>query len=493
MTTAQVVVNKFATVGSMWVVALQLSPDEIGMAYLALALWHYLVLLPPLTLGDVLVAHQRRFDLAAPEVRRIALMIGLGCAGLMFLSAPLLVTFYSQYPPSRLMALLWILALRPVADALCPVALASLRRDLRYGSIALADGSIQLLATISTVTMALAGASVFALVLPQVVATFAKAAAYWKASRPMLAPTRPVPPWMRGRVRAVIWRDTLRAGFAQYAHNLVVLLPAVILGRFSTESQTGLFAFSFMLATQANGLVASQLGTVLQPIFGRMEQDPARQAQAYRRVLRAIGAVAVSLTLVQAAVSRPMFELFLEPKWAVAIPVFTVLSVLEGIYFATAPTMSLLRAQRRFGVYFGWQITHLAVAAATFYLVAADYGALGVAVASLACWSVSLPTAVWLCGRPTGRSAWESVYVFLEPWRVCLPVGLAAWWASDALADHGAWGSALALGFVGPTAFALCLMLTRWANPEAWMDIRPLFRAAMGRIFRRRPGMGATT
>jgi hypothetical protein len=30
LTTIQVVVNKLATVGSMWVVALQLSPDEIG-------------------------------------------------------------------------------------------------------------------------------------------------------------------------------------------------------------------------------------------------------------------------------------------------------------------------------------------------------------------------------------------------------------------------------------------------------------------------------
>lgn len=493
MTTLQVVVNKFATVGSMWVVALQLSPDEIGMASLALALWHYLVLLPPLTIGDVLVAHQRRFDLAAPAVRRIALTIGVGAAALMALSAPLLVTFYSQYPPSRLMALLWILALRPVADALCPVALAGLRRELRYGSIALADGSIQLVATIATVVMALAGASVFALVVPQVVATFAKAFAYWKASGPMPRTRSAMPAWIERRVSRVIWRDTMLAGLAQYAHNLVVLLPVVVLGRLSNENQTGLYAFAFMLSAQANGLVAAQLGTVLQPIFGRLAQDPARQAQAFLRVLRTIGAVAVPMTLVQAAVSRPLFELLLEPKWAAAIPVFMVLSVLEGFYFATAPTMSFLRAQRRFGAYFGWQVTHLAAAAVTFVIVAADHGALGVSFASLLCWAVSLPTAVWLCGRPMGRSPWDAVSVFFEPWRLGLPVALIAWWVSEALASRGTWGSALAIGCVGPTAFVLCVVLTRWTNAAVWSDLGPLISAAAGRIARRRAASGSAT
>jgi PST family polysaccharide transporter len=491
LTTIQVVVNKLATVGSMWVVALQLSPDEIGMASLALALWHYLVVLPPLTLGDVLVAHQRRFDLAAPVVRRMAILIGLGAGALMVLLAPLIASFYSQYPASRLIALLWILALRPVAEALCPVALASLRRDFRYGSIALADGAIQLFATISTVGMALAGASVFAMVVPQVVATFAKAFAYWKVSRPAPRPVQTPPAWIRRRVRAVIWRDTLLAGSAQYAHNLVILLPLVVLGHLSTENQTGLYAFAFMLSAQANGLVASQLGTVLQPIFGRLGQDPARQAEAFLRVLRTIGSVAVPMTFVQAAVARPLFELLLEPKWAMAIPVFAVLSVLEGFYFATAPTMSLLRAQRRFGAYFSWQVTHLAVATAAFSLVAADHGALGVAVASLICWAVSLPTAVWLCGRTTSQSVWKSVRTFVEPWVVGLPIGLATWWASETLALHGAWGSAVAIGCVGPAAFVLCIVLTRWTSPAAWRDLGPLIGAVVGRVTRRPQGIRA--
>jgi PST family polysaccharide transporter len=481
LTTIQALVNKLATIASMWVVALKLGPDEIGMASLTLALGIYLVILPPLTLGDVLVAHQRRFDVIAPAARRIALSIGLATAAAIAIAAPFLAHWYSKYPSGTMMALLWVLALRPVADAMCPVALASLRRDFRYGTIALADGSIQLVATIATVVLALAGASAFSLVVPQVVATFAKAVAYWKASAPRVDRPQPIAPWIDRAITRSIWRETLLAGSAQYAHNIVVVLPVVILGYCSNEDQTGLYSFAFMLSAQANGLIASQLGTVLQPIFGKLGHDPLRQSEAFLRVLRTIGAVAVPMTLVQAALARPLFELVLQPKWAQAIPVFAVLSVLEGFYFATAPTMSLLRAQRRFGTYFGWQVAHLVIAAAAFFMVAGAHGALGVAVASLACWGISLPTAVWLCGRPTRRGVAESIGVFTAPWSAALPVGLVLWWASDALVGHGAWGSAAALLGLGPVAFVGCLLLARWTQPAAWADLQPM----MGGVLRR--------
>jgi PST family polysaccharide transporter len=482
LTTIQALVNKLATVVSMWVVALELGPDEIAMASVTLALGIYLVILPPLTLGDVLVAHQRRFDIVAPAAQRIALVIGFATAAFIAIAAPFLANWYSRYPTGTMMALVWVLALRPVADALCPVALASLRRDFRYGTIALTDGSIQLLATLATVAMAIAGASAFSLVVPQVVATFLKAIVYWKASAPRTGRPHPIPAWVDRAVTRSIVRETLLAGSAQYAHNIVVVLPIVILGYCSTADETGLYSFAFMLSAQANGLIASQLGTFLQPIFGRLGHDPLRQAQAFLRVLRTIGAVAVPMTLIQAALARPLFELVLEPKWAMAIPVFAVLSVLEGFYFATAPTMSLLRAQRRFGAYFGWQVTHLAVAAVAFALVAVDHGAMGVAVASLACWGLSLPTAVWLCGRPTRRGVAESIGVFTAPWSAALPVALGTWWLGSVLVGWGDWGRTLSLGLLGPAAFLACILLTRWTQPAAWADLQPMIGGVLRRL-----------
>jgi len=161
--------------------------------------------------------------------------------------------------------------------------------------------------------------------------------------------------------------------------------------------------------------------------------------------------------------------------------VFAVLSVLEGFYFATAPTMSLLRAQRRFGIYFGWQVAHLVIASAAFITVAQSHGALGVAIASLACWGVSLPTAVWLCGRSNHRRFVDSIGVFMASWCAALPIGLGLWWIAGTLAAQGAWGSILALVVGAPVAFLACVMLVRWTQPEAWTDLQPM----MGGVLRR--------
>ena len=314
ITTLQALINKAATIASMWVVAGQLAPEEIGMASLTLALGVYLLILPPLTLGDVLVAHQKRFELVAPAARRIALTIGLATTILIAIAAPFLARWFTQYPPGTMMVLLWVIAFRPLADALCPVALASLRQDFRYGSIALTDGSIQLVATVATVTLAMVGASAYSLVVPQVVATFAKALAYWIASSPKVDRSKHLAPWVDRAVTRTILREAILAGSAQYAHNIVVVLPIVLLGYFSTEEETGLYSFAFMLSAQANGLIASQLGTVLQPIFGRLAHDSVRQGQAFLRVLRAIGAIAVPLTLIQAALARHCLNSYSNPN-----------------------------------------------------------------------------------------------------------------------------------------------------------------------------------
>lgn len=485
LTTAQVVVNKIATLVSMWVVAYELGPDELGMGWLALQLGLYLVLLPPLTVGDVLVAHQRRFGLVAPAARRMAIVAGVASSILIACVAPLLSKLNPQYPPATLTVLLWVIAWKPIGDALCPITHGALRRDLRYGTLALIDGTIQLTATAATVTLAVCGAGALAIVLPQVVAMFIKAVSYWRWARHDTTP-HAVPPWVARHISRTLWREFLLAGSAQYAHNVVVGLPVVILGYLSTEEETGRFAFAFLLSAQANGLIASQLGTVLQPIFGRLGHDPARQADGFLRVLRTLGAVAVPVTLLQGALGKPIFDLAFDARWQPAILIFSLLSVLESFYFATAPTMSLLRAQRRFGAYFAWQVSHLVVAAVVLALVAPRWGGLGVAIATLACWVVSLPVAVWVCGRPARLPVGTVMRVFFAPWTAALPVAGATWLLANWLCGQGAWGGLAALLIVGPVALVVCIGAIRWTQPAAWADLAP-----MAARLRRRPPAGS--
>ncbi len=487
-TSAQAVINKFLTVGAMWVVALRLTPDEFGMAAFTLAAGVFLVILPPLTVGDVAVTHRRRFALIAPMATRLALYVGVASMAVIAIAAPIVAAIYDKYPTGILTGLIWVVALRPVGDALATIPLSHLRLGFDYRTIALVDGSIQLVATTATVVMAFLGCSALSLVLPQVVACFAKAVMYrskQRADTSSVQARREWTPRHSKRVRGRIAREFALAAIAQYAHNILVLLPVPILAYFSTEEQTGFFAFAFMLSAQANGLIASQLGTVLQPIFERIGTNMQRQVDGFLRVVRVIGAVAVPVVLLQAALAAPLFSLLFEEKWQGAIASFAVLSLMEGCYFATAPTMALLRAQGRFATYFVWQATHFALSVVAYCFAAKQFGALGVAACAAILWAISLPIAVRLCIGGRAAATWTAARVFIAPWLTAAPIALGVWVAWLFLQPLGTVGMILALVVVGPLGLVAALAATRFSQPSAYAELVPMAKKMTHRILRR--------
>ncbi|MSR29184.1 MAG: hypothetical protein EXS03_06385 [Phycisphaerales bacterium] len=470
----QIAVNKVGTIISIWLVAQLLSPDEFGMAALTVSVGLFLSILPPLTVGDVIVTHTTRFEPIARAAMRLANLVGIGTFILTAIAAPIVAWCYGEPMLGVFVGLLLVVALRPVSFGLVAVPLARLRVAFDYRSIALIDGWTQLGATTLVVVLAYVGCGPLALVLPQVAVTFVRAYYYRQRTRRIAIaverPPSPVPECSREEHRRLIGQFAL-AGIAQYVHNTLVILPVLVLGYFASEHATGLFAFAFSLSTQANGLIAAQLGTVLQPIFVGLGHATERQVAGFLRVVRVLGAGAVPICLLQAALAEPLFRLLLEPKWDEAIPVFAVLSLLESSYFATAPTMALLRAQSRFKTYFVWQVLQFVIAAGAFVAVAPAYGALGVASCSAILWMTSLPIAVWLCTRPMGGSIWQGIGIFVVPWATAVPVAGGAWYAWTLLEPLGTPGMILALLVVGPAALAVSLWLTRFTQPSAYAEI----------------------
>jgi O-antigen/teichoic acid export membrane protein len=487
-TSGQAMVNKLATAVGIWIIARHLSQDEFGMASLTFAIAGFMVIFPPMVMGDVLITYQRYIDRISGDGLRLALATSGATTLAMCALAPFIAAFYSNYPAGTLTGLVMAISLRVTADASGIVPLSRLRGALLYRRIALVDGTAQLAATLATVGLALNGAGAMSLVLPQVLVAVAKATAYaWACTGSGRRIARHSP---RSRLYPRIRADFFTASLAQYVHNAAMALPPLLLARLSTETETGIFGFAFMLATQVTVLIAYQLGLVLQPIFVKMRDDPARQAAAYLRVLRVIGTIAVPLSLLQAALAEPMFALLFPGKWEAALPVFAVMSVVQCFYFGVTPGISMLKAQARFGAYFVWQATHVSIALCAYSVAAVYGGAFAVAVTDAALWAVSVPFATWIATRGSGRSAIEAISVFATPWVTAAPVALLAWFAWMGLAPLGLVGQVVSLAVVGPIAFAVCMLLIRWTQPATYAELRSLagfrkIRDAAGRMLGR--------
>ena len=107
------------------------------------------------------------------------------------------------------------------------------------------------------------------------------------------------------------------------------------------ETEVGLFVLAATYAIQANTVIAGQIGSVLQPIFAHVREDAGRQIGGFLRATRLLSAIAVPLSLVQAAIAVPVFHLLFPPKWTGSIAIFAVLSVAQAFVFVSAPAIAL--------------------------------------------------------------------------------------------------------------------------------------------------------
>ena len=470
-TSLQSVLNKVVAAVALLVVALFLSPEEFGDANRALAALAFLSVFTPLAMGDVLVAHQRILPTLARAGDRIGLLAGVSMATFVVVATPLLAHALPDDGQRLFLPLMLVIAVRPLLEAVVVAPQALLRSDLRYRTIAMIDGIAQLLASLATVAMSMLGAGAFSLVVPQVLALGARGLAYRRCAKPT-----PRPASMRRATRLLL-APFVFGSLAQYVHNVLVTLEVLALSVCSGSVEVGLFAFAFTLASQANVVIAFQLGAVLQPIFGRIGSDPLRQAHALLRTIRVLGAVIVPLSTLQAAVAPTLFGAVLPERWEPAMPAFIGLCALQAVYFGNAPLMSYLKARRRFRGFLAWQCTQLLVSAGVFAWIARTHGAAGVALASACVWGVAVPLVTCIALRGTGVRSPAVLSAFFRPWLAAIPSGIAVAALGLSLVPAPAWVQVVFVGLAAAAALACALVATRWTDPLAWSDVRiPLIK-----------------
>lgn len=461
--TAQAMANKIASAASMIFVARELDQAELGLGTLVLSIATFAVILPPLVMCDVLVARQARLASVLPAGRALALRVGLATTVMLCLASPAIASFYPRFPFATTVGLICVIALRSSTNAIIAPALAQLRSDLRYRRIVTIDGGTQLISTLLTLALAFSGAGAAAIVVPQLVASALRAVLYAQARRATTSPTTPPSVTEADELR----RDFRFAALAQYVHSAVGAAPLLILGRCATEVETGDYAFAFMLATQSTVIVAYQLGIVLQPIFSKLSLEPDRQVTGYIRAVRAIGGIAVPISLLQCVLAPALFALLFSPKWDAALGTFQVLSLAQAFHFSLAPTLALLKAQGRFRTILSWQSIQLLATALVLPFGAMNWGALGVASIETVIWGLSIPSAMLLAGSPGGLRAGRTLRIILVPWIASAPVAIAGWALANHLTPLGSMAQLALLLLAGPTLLGGAVLLFSRLDPGA--------------------------
>jgi lipopolysaccharide exporter len=493
-TLVQTVLNKVVALFALFALQKFLSEAEVGLASMATSIGAFAIVLSPQVLGDIYVTRYADRE----RIGGAALLLGGASAALLAavlcLGAPL---FERGFEKSGLAVVLLFVALRPIADAVQFLPLARMRAALRYreqsryGSIATCSASVL------SVLLAAAGAGAVSIVLPTILALFASGLMY--ARLVGYGPRR-----VQREEIAPLARTYAVGSLGQYLMNVNCIIETLVVGAFATLTGVGLFGFAFMVATQANSVLAVQVSNVLQPIFVRIADQPMRQAASFLRANRLLSSVCVPISLMQAALAPALFMLFFEPKWLGSVPIIVALSIGQSFLFMIMPATALLKAQGRFKAYVLWQIAQF-TSALCLLTIAGLWGADlarsllervgvtpdpdGVVPFAIACAgacnsAIFLPLAVWIAGRP-GRVGKRTVArLFLAPWIVSLPaaaVVVGAW--LGLLAIVPAWiAHSITLFAIGPLLLVAAILGCARENPETWRDLMGFVTRVLGKL-----------
>lgn len=436
-TALQVTVNKLAAAGVTLVLGFLLSAEQFGIAWFAISSGQFALLLPVVGLIDVLIASPRRFwDLSA-SAQRIANRVAWSQAALIASVGMLLAEVF----PERhgLAALMAMVALRPLADAVMAIPLSGLRIELKYREISSIDCGAALASSALSVAFAWAGFGPAAIVLPPIAAIGMRGMLYRRVLGTAIRSGSPPD------AERVSFRRYVVAATGWYLAGTLYMLELVVLGSMSSTRSVGLFAFAFGLASQLNGIVSFQVAGAIQPIISHLADAPVRQTEAALRAIRMIVALIVPLLLVQGAVGGSVIRQLWPGKWEDAVLLFQVISVAQALYACQWPAAFVLRAQGRFSAYLKMQAANVLVAGIALPLavllssdllpgwvslagiqVAPDTEQpLAVAFATFAIVALFSPLMLYVACRPGGIGIWRVLDVIWRPVVATAPVAAA--------------------------------------------------------------------
>ena len=303
--------------------------------------------------------------------------------------APLAAAHYHQ--PAIATLLRWQ-ALLYLATPFAAIPEVLLIRRLQYRPLALVTVAATALGAATAISLALAGAGVWTLVVAPIVIFWTRAAGLVLVTRALPLPTFD----LRGTGATVAFGAALlvNQGFWVVQSQADVFIA----GRALDPHALGLYAEALFLTQIFSSRFVPPLNEVAFPAYARLQKDPERLAASFLTAVRLVMAVALPLYLGLAVTAAPAVETLFGPKWLAMAPLVAILALAMP-----AMTLQILFAPALNAVGKPHVTARISACGAVLmpatFLVAVRFGATGMAWG----WAIAFPVlclATWLQARP---------------------------------------------------------------------------------------------
>ena len=319
-------------------IARLLTPEEYGLAALALVFASLVLVFSDLALGAALIQRKTLSEVDRDTAFWVTAGSGVVFAALgVALSGPL-AALYGDPDAQPLLA---VLSITFIVSALGAPQQSLMLRDMDFRRVEVLPMIGAIAGGVAGVALAASGAGAWAIILQYVAAAAVTTLLVWWRS-----PWKPRLAFSMASVRDL-------GGFSIYmlGHRMLYYLQTngdrFLIGRFIGTASLGVYAIAYNTILQPASKLGGPLQRVMSPAFCRIQDEPERIAAAWARVTRVLASLCVPALLGLIVVAPDFVPVVLGDQWDEAVPVIQILAWVGIVQALQSLSVDVLMARGR--------------------------------------------------------------------------------------------------------------------------------------------------
>jgi O-antigen/teichoic acid export membrane protein len=384
-------VRLFLQMGSTVVLARLLTPQDYGLIAMVTAVTGFVIMFKDMGLSTATI---QRAEINHDQISTLFWINVLLSFGVMLVTAALAPAIAWFYGEPRLTWITLALAGAFIFGGFTVQHQALLRRQMRFGSLALIQIISLVVGIVTAIIAAFCGAEYWALVLMQLATAIANVLGVW-----IICDWRPGLPVRRSGVRKMLAFGGNMTGFNiinYFARNA----DNVLIGKFLGTQALGLYAKAYSLFTMPIEQIRTPLNHVAMPVLCSLQNQPERYVRYYQRLIDIMASLTIPLTLYCVIEAPFLIQTLLGQQWLAAVPVFQILAI-AALIQPIAGTRGLVLISHGFSKRYFYLGLFNAIIVIASFVAGLPFGIEGVAAAyAIANYVILIPT-LFYCFQKT--------------------------------------------------------------------------------------------
>lgn len=424
-TGASAIVLRLSSVLVMIIVARIITPAELGVFALAVAVYGFIVCVGIWGVGAAIGRSDLDVDKLGPTVTTFSVLSGCVTAGVMALSAgPLATALGAPQAAGSIRILAIVVALQGIFAVPVGQNQREFRQDIFFrGDVIAFFGSN---ATLLLLVLVIPGAEAFAWsrVVGHLIVCLTVTLALDKRYRPG---------W-RSEYIVPLLRFGVPAALGWLLSQLVLNVDYLIIGREMSTVALGLYMLAFNLASWPTAVFGAVVNQIILPVFSAVRRDEGDLCLIMSRAVRTVGFVACPIAAFTCAFAYPLIETVYGARWLAAAPVLSVLAMYGVLYVLGMLFDNIMIASGKTTSMFAVQLAALVALVPALFVGVRTGGLVGVGIGHIVVvLLVTMPAYMIALYRITGAGLGVTLRALSRPGIAALSATGAALLATDAL------------------------------------------------------------